>query len=113
MKSILSTIKKLLGIDEDYAHFDPDIIIYINSAISALRQIGVGPSEGYSIVGAEETWEDYLKEKLPLLTDATNYIYLKTRIIFDPPANSFVLDAIERTIKELEWRLNFEVEATV
>ena len=112
MNSILKTIKKLLGIDEEYEHFDQDLIIYINSAISTLRQLGVGSAEGYSILGDQETWNDYLGVGLILL-DVQTYIYYKVRLSFDPPSSSYLLDAIERQIKELEWRLYVQAEALI
>lgn len=108
MDTILSSIKKLLGLIEDYDQFDVDILIYINSAISSLTQIGVGPTEGF-IVDSMTTWSDYLgnNSKLELVK---TYIYLKTKLLFDPPMSSSVTEIINTQLKEYEWRINFEVD---
>lgn len=109
MESILTSIKKLLGITEDYEHFDTDIIIHINSVFSILTQIGVGSETGFSISDKTATWSDFI-------TDSTNlemvktYVYLKVKLLFDPPLNSSVTASIEKTISELEWRLNVAVD---
>lgn len=105
MESILTSIKKLLGIEEGYTHFDTDIIMHINSVFSDLTQIGVGPSEGFTISDANTTWREYT-ENDPLIANVKQYIYLKVRLVFDPPTNSSVLASYERTIDKLEWRLN-------
>ena len=109
MDSILTSIKKLLGIAEDYTHFDDDIIIHINSAFSSLNQLGVGPSHGFHIEDDSETWSDFFGESSELY-DVRTYIYLKVSLWFDPPASSAVLSAKERQISELEWRLNVAAE---
>lgn len=109
--SILTTIKKLLGIAEEYSHFDVDIIIHINSALMTLRQIGVGPETGYTITGDGETWSDFLSEDTSLEAVKT-YIYLKVRMMFDPPTISSVMEAMQRQANEYEWRLNVEVESS-
>lgn len=109
MESILTTIKKLLGITEDYTHFDTDIIIHINSALMRLNQLGVGPEKTASITGAGDTWTDKLGS-LDDLESVKTYVYLKVRIIFDPPANSSVLEAMKQQIAELEWCLNVQSE---
>lgn len=110
MDSILNTIKKMLGIVEDLDAFDEDIKVGINSAIFSLTQLGIGPSGGYSITGASETWSDYLGDQLNSLQAVKNYIFLKTRIVFDPPTVGAVLDAYKNQIAELEWRLNVQVD---
>lgn len=108
--SILTSIKKLLGITEDYEYFDTDIIIHINTAIMILNQMGVG-AVNFHITGKDETWADLLGTDNTVLEMAKTYIYLKVRLIFDPPATGGgVMDAINNTIKELEWRLNSEVD---
>lgn len=109
MESILTSIKKLLGIEEDYTHFDQDIIININSALMTLNQLGIGPPQGFSIQNKIKTWADYLGPSIDF-EGVKSYIYLKVRLAFDPPSTSFVLDAMERQIKELEWRLNVQAE---
>lgn len=109
MDNILTSIKKLLGIEEEYTHFDTDIIIYINSAFMSLNQLGVGPETGYIIVNDSEKWTDYLNDQINIEAVKT-YVYLKTRLIFDPPSSSSVIDAIERQIKETEWRILVQTE---
>lgn len=105
MESILNTIKKLIGYDEAVTQFDQDMILFINSVIATLREIGIGPSEGFVVADASTTWSDYLGDS-KLLEQVKMYIYLKTRLVFDPPNTSFVLESIKEMIKECEWRLN-------
>ena len=109
MDSILTSIKKLLGITEDYEHFDQDVIIHINSALSVLTQLGVGPEAGFFIEDSSAIWSDFVgnTSKLELIK---TYIYLKVRLVFDPPTSSAVIDAINRQISELEWRINVTVD---
>ena len=108
MDSILDSIKKLLGIEPEETHFDQEIIMHINSALMCLNQIGVG-EECVIISSKEDEWDS-------ILGDSTNlesvklYVYLKVRLIFDPPTSAFVLDSIERQIINLEWRINVQVE---
>jgi hypothetical protein len=109
-ESILNTVKKALGLAADYDAFDQELIVHINSALMTASQIGVGPASGYSITGAGETWEDFLGDKVNLLSAVQTYIYMKVRLVFDPPANSFVVNSFESQIKELEWRLDVRVE---
>lgn len=107
--SILNDIKKLLGIAPDYTNFDTDIIININSVFMILNQLGVGPKEGFKITGADETWDDYITEEDDLEAVKT-YIWLKVKIVFDPPLNSTVMEAHKQMISEYEWRLNVQSE---
>lgn len=107
--SILITIKKLLGIAADDTSFDVDIIVHINMAINVLFQLGVGPSTGFSITGATETWSDYISDMSKLEMIKT-YIYLKVKLVFDPPAQSRVIESYENQIKELDFRLNVQVD---
>lgn len=102
--SILNSIKKLLGIDSTYINFDTDIIMHINSVFIILNQIGFGPEEGFSIDGSDATWDDYCEADM--IETAKTYIYLRVRLLFDPPSNGAVMEAIKQTIQELEWRLN-------
>lgn len=108
-ESILNTIKKMLGIEEDYDVFDTDIIVNINSAFMVLTQIGVGPKNGYSISGESENWTSFLGDETKFEAVKT-YIYLKVKTVFDPPTSSSVLESINKTISELEWRLNVNAE---
>lgn len=109
MKSILTSIKKMLGITEEYEHFDADIIMHINSVFMILNQLGVGPSKGFLIKGKDEIWTDFIPEdsKLELVK---SYMYLKVKLLFDPPLGSAVIDVMNRQISEFEWRLNDEVD---
>lgn len=109
MDSILISIKKLLGITGGYEHFDPDIIMHINSAFSVLNQLGVGPEEGFRIDGEGAEWSEFLKDDTRLEFVKT-YIFLKVKLGFDPPFSSAVLESINRQISELEWRINVSVD---
>ena len=111
MESILTSIKKLLGIAEDYDHFDPDIIMHINTVFFDLRQIGVGPSGGFRIEDDTSVWTDYVGDSIDFEAIKT-YIYLKVKLVFDPPLSSSVQAAMERTANELQWRLNVQSEST-
>ena len=111
MESILTSIKKLLGIGEEYEHFDQDIIIHINTVFGVLTQLGVGPSKGFSIKDASAIWDDFIPEGQNYEMIKT-YVYLKVRLIFDPPLNSSVIESINRTISELEWRILHTAETT-
>lgn len=114
MNSILTSTKKLLGVEAEYTHFDTDIIIHINSTFMTLTQIGVGPSVGFRITGASETWGDFLPEDdLVKLEAVKTYIYLKVKLIFDPPTSSSVMEAMRRTADEIEWRLNVGAESKI
>lgn len=110
MDSILQSIKKLLGLDEDYDAFDDDVMMHINSVLMILTQLGVGPKNGFSITGEEETWEDYLGEDISKLSAVKTYVYLKVKTMFDPTSSSVVNEATKEMLKELEWRLNSEIE---
>lgn len=108
MDSILISIKKLLGITEEYTHFDQDIIMHINSVLFTLKQVGVVLYKE-SVTGATETWDDVLGETTNLEA-VKSYVYLKVRILFDPPSSSVLMESINRQINEFEWRLNVAVE---
>lgn len=110
MESILQSIKKLIGITEDYTAFDLDIIIHINSVFMILNQMGVGPEGGFSISDESAVWSDYLPEDNKNLEAVKTYIYLKVKMVFDPPLSSAVMEATKQMISELEWRLNVEAE---
>lgn len=109
MDSILTSIKKLLGITEEYEHFDQDIVMHINSAFSVLAQLGVGPEEGFCIKDASTTWSELLYDDARLELVKT-YIYYKVKLGFDPPQSSSAVESINRQISELEWRINATVE---
>lgn len=109
-ESILDTIKKMLGLADDYDAFDIDVVVDINAAMLTLKQLGVGPDDGYSITGPDEVWTDIPEVKASSLNAVKQYIYLKTRMLFDPPTTSAHIDAMKATISELEWRLTLEAE---
>lgn len=110
MGSILNEIKKPLGLEADYTAFDTDIIMFINTAISTLTQIGVGSSAGFSIKDAADDWPDFIGDATDL-EDVKTYIYLKVRLVFDPPAVAAVLEAFNKTVSELEFRINMKVDS--
>lgn len=107
--SILNGTKKILGLDPDYVAFDHAIITHINTAFSTLTQIGVGPSEGFMIEGVRETWDDFLCGD-PRFNFVQSYVFLKVKMLFDPPTASYAIDAAERQLTQLEYRLNLESE---
>ena len=109
MDSILTSIKKLLGVSEEDTSFDTDIIIHINTVFMTLSQIGVGPSEGFSIQDKSSLWSDFIPSNSNLESVKT-YVYLRVRLLFDPPINSSITEAINRSINELEWRLSIAVD---
>ena len=110
MDSILTSIKKLLGITEEYENFDQDIIMHINSAFMILNQLGVGPTKGFKIYNKEDIWDDYITDEITVEL-VKSYVYLKVRLLFDPPSTSAVMDSINRQISEFEWRLNISSES--
>lgn len=109
MDSILNSIKKLLGLPEDYSAFDQDVIMSINSVFMALSQIGVGPENSFVITGENETWDQFL-ENINQLEAVKMYVFMKVKLAFDPPASSTALESYKNQIAELEWRLNSAVD---
>ena len=103
-ESILTTVKKLLGIAEEYEHFDADLILHINTFITRLWQIGVG-KQGFYIEDKTATWQDLLGDYEIKLQQAKNYIATRVRLVFDPPQNGSASKALEELSKELEWLL--------
>ena len=109
-ESILTSIKKLLNISNDDESFDMDIIILINGVLDVLKQIGVESTfEDFRLTSKDDKWEDYLID-INELEIIKTYIYLKVKIIFDPPANSTLMESYKETIKEYEWRLNSKMD---
>lgn len=108
-ESILNTIKVMLNIEDDCDAFDVEIIAYINAALFTLSQLGVGPDKGFSVKDATNLWSDYVDSTVNL-TAVKTFIKLKVQLLFDPPSNSFVVDAINKQIDELTWRLCLEAE---
>lgn len=101
--SILGTIRKMIGPAEDYEHFDTDLIVNINSFFSRLCQLGVGPETPFRITGPEQTWSDFISDGYQ--EEIKQYIYLKTRLIFDPPTNGSLVNIYKEEIDKLEWLL--------
>lgn len=111
-QSILNSTKKILGLGPDDPSFDQDVLTYINSAFSNLHQLGIGPEEGFFIEDERTEWEDYGVDSLPILHQLKTCVYLRARMMFDPPQTSYLLQAMERQIVEAEWRLNEMREET-
>lgn len=109
MESILTSVKKMLGIVEEYEHFDTDIIMHINSVFSILTQLGVGSAEGFMIKDKSAVWNDFISEEATLQI-VKSYMYLKVKLLFDPPLGAAVIECINRQINEFEWRLNAAVD---
>lgn len=102
--SILNSIKKLLGIAEEYESFDTDIIMHINTVFTILYELGIGPAKGFSIKDDSSTWADFLSNEIRYDSVKT-YIYLRVKMLFDPPLSSAVIEAQKQIISELENRL--------
>lgn len=111
MDSILISVKKLLGITSDYNHFDADIIMHINSVFMILHQLGVGPDEGFTIKDQDAKWSDFISGNN--LEAVKSYMHLRVKMLFDPPLGSAHMEAITRSINELEWRLKYSAESEV
>lgn len=111
MESILTSIKKLLGIAEEYEHFDDDIIMHINSALMVLTQLGVGPPEGFSIANEDAEWRDFIGDATKI-ESVKSYVYMKVKLLFDPPPSSAAIESLNRMINEFEWRINVAAETT-
>lgn len=110
--SILKSIKKVLGLAPDDESFDQDVIMYVNSAFSNLQQLGLGPVDGFMIEDDTEVWDDLEIDEVPILSQLKTCIYLRVRMLFDPPTTSYLQDAMNRQIQEHDWRLNVLREGT-
>lgn len=114
MESILTSIKKLIGISAEDTNFDLDVIIHINTAFTRLRQLGVGPKSGFKIIDDSTVWTDYIPEEDLRFESVKTYIYLKVKLVFDAlTLSSAMIDTIKETIKELEWELNVDAETPI
>lgn len=109
MDSILTSVKKLLGIAEGYTAFDTDIIIHINSVFMILNQLGVGPKKPFTIMDKSALWSDFIDENQNIEA-VRSYVFMKVRLLFDPPQQASVIESINNLIKEMEWRLNVAVD---
>lgn len=107
--SILETIKKLIGIDKDYGVFDVDLIVAINSSFMILNQLGIGPDKPFSISDSSATWNDFFGNE-EIFALAKSYIYLRTKLLFDPPSSGVLHEAVERQISEFEWRMHVQAD---
>lgn len=110
-ESILTLIKKNIGIEEEDNSFDSEIITHINSVFFELSQLGVGPPEGFSIHDSSTTWGEYVKEN-ENLNALKSYMVIRVRLLFDPPQNSFTIASLKEQAKEYEWRLNVQAESS-
>ena len=106
-ESILTSVKKVLGIPEYYEHFDQDILLHLNSVMSILHQLGVGPENGFAVEDDSTTWSDLFDGDIDTnkMMYVKSYVCLRVRLLFDPPASSGAIDAMERQMRELEWRI--------
>ena len=111
MDSILESIKDRVGVSEDDRSFDTDIIDLINSAFADLNDIGVGPSEGFSISDKTDNWDDF-SDDVRVLSSVKDFVYLTVKLTFDPPTQSALLTSMENRLKKLEWRLNVKCDST-
>lgn len=109
--SILTSIKKMLGITEEYEHFDADLVTHINSVFMILTQLGVGPANGFSISDKDAKWKDFLSDENKLQA-VKSFMQIKVKLLFDPPLGSAVMEAMNRLASELEWRLQVEAESS-
>lgn len=107
--SILTSVKKMLGIAEEYEHFDADLLMHINSVFSILHQLGVGPADGFMIEDKSWIWSDFISDESKYML-AKSYMFLKVKLLFDPPLSSAVLECYKTQISEYEWRLNITAE---
>jgi len=103
--SILDSTKKILGLEATYTAFDLDILTHINSVFSDLQQLGIGPIEGFAIEDAAAEWDDFLEGNL-LMNSVKTYMYLRVRLLFDPPTTSYLISSLKEQQQALEWRLN-------
>lgn len=103
--SILKSTKKILGVGDADTSFDVDIMTHINSVLAVLTQVGIGPDNGYMIEDDTATWDAFIGTD-PRLNLVKTYLYLKVRLLFDPPGTSYAINAMEKQIAEFEWRLN-------
>ena len=111
-ESILTSVKKMLGITDEYDAFDMALIMHINSVFMILYQLGVGPEKAFRIEDESSFWSDFISTDDPNFESVKSYMYLKVRLLFDPPTSSVLMEATKQLVSELEWRLNFESETT-
>lgn len=110
--SILDSVKKSLGLDKDYDPFDPDIVMHINSCFFTLNQLGLGPSEGFLVEGSDSVWSEFVPE-IQKFAAIKSYVYIKVKLLFDPPATSFAQEAMKQQATEYEWRLQVAADPVI
>lgn len=110
-ESILTSIKKLLNIEEDCTDFDEEVIVHINSVISDLYQLGVGSDGGFAIIDKDAAWKELLLDDKQL-NNVKTYMYLRVKLVFDPPLSGSVISSMEREVNKLEWRINIAAESS-
>lgn len=108
--SILVSIKKMLGIAKDYTHFDPDIIMHINTILAVLTQVGVGPEKGFRIEDNSATWNDFLSDAMNLEA-VKSFVYLRVKLLFDPPLSTAVIEVMKQQAEELLCRISISAES--
>lgn len=101
--SILLSVKKLIGLTSDYTQFDADLIIHINSTFAVLNQLGVGPEDPFTITGNSETWDEFVSQQNT--ENVRSYMFMKVKMLFDPPSTATMHEAYSKSIEEMEWRL--------
>ena len=111
-KSILTSIKKMLGIAEEDVSFDQDITMHINAVFMILNQLGIGPLRSFFITDETQLWDQFLTVNDDFGA-IQSYMYLRVRLVFDPPTNSFLVESIKNQISEYEWRLLAQSERRV
>lgn len=110
---ILSSTKLLAGLTKDYEQYDPDIMMYINSVFLILKQLGIGPAQGFVLTDVNTVWEDFIPDDKFMREYVKTYMGAKVRLQFDPPQASTCMDALKQIINEFEWRLNVEAETPI
>lgn len=109
IQSILESVKKALGLHREIEDFDPELVMFINSAFAKLQQLGVGPEHGYEITGYDDVWDDFVQHK-DMLNDVKSFVYLQVRFVFDPPSIATLNNALAEQLKEVTWRINTKRE---
>lgn len=106
--SILQDTKEMLGIPAHVKDFDPPLILHCNTVLATLTQLGVGPTEGFYILDDTDIWEELIQERN--LHNIKAYVYLKVKLLFDPPANATLVNSMESQLREIEWRISMETD---
>ena len=114
-ESILDSVKLSLGIPIEYEHFDQQVALHLNTVMAILPQLGVGPKEGFYVQDDQTTWGDLIGdiESPNLYLYVKSYVCLRVRLLFDPPSSSGAIDAMERQMRELEWRITVTIDPKI